>query len=69
MTRNDIPFSRLFIRLSVGGSPLGLRPAILLAQVLAGLQSPIAGLIRCLAAPMQGFARVLQARIEQLEGE
>ena len=42
---------------------------ILLAQVLAGLQSPIAGLIRCLAAPMQGFARVLQARIEQLEGE
>ncbi len=42
---------------------------VLLAQVLGGLQAPIAGLIRCLAAPMRGLAGVLQARIEQLEGE
>lgn len=42
---------------------------VLLAQVLGGLQAPIAGLIRCLAAPLRGLAGVLQARIEQLEGE
>ncbi len=42
---------------------------VLLAQVLGGLQAPIAGLIRVLAAPLRGLAAVLQARIEQLEGE
>ncbi len=42
---------------------------VLVAQLLGGLQAPIAGLIRCLAAPMRGLAGVLQARIEQLEGE
>ena len=42
---------------------------MLLAQLMGGLQAPIAGLIRCLAAPMQGLAGVLQARIKQLEGE
>ncbi len=42
---------------------------VLLAQVLGGLQAPIAGLIRCLASPLSGLAGVLQARIEQLEGE
>jgi len=42
---------------------------ILLAQVLGGMQSPIAALVNCLAAPIAGMARVLQARIKQLEGE
>jgi len=42
---------------------------ILLAKVLGGMQSPIAALVNCLAAPITGFSRVLQARIKQLEGE
>ena len=42
---------------------------ILLAKVLGGMQSPIAALVNCLAAPLAGMARVLQARIKQLEGE
>ena len=42
---------------------------ILLARVLGGMQSPIAALVNCLSAPITGVARVLQARIRQLEGE
>ncbi len=42
---------------------------VLLAQVLGGLQGPIAGLVRCLTAPLQGLAGVLQARIKQMEAE
>jgi large subunit ribosomal protein L10 len=42
---------------------------ILLAKVLGGMQSPIATLVNCLAAPIAGMARILQARIKQLEGE
>jgi len=42
---------------------------ILIAKVLGGLQSPIYGLVNCLASPMRGFMGVLQARIKQLEGE
>jgi large subunit ribosomal protein L10 len=42
---------------------------ILLAKVLGGMQSPIAGLVNCLTAPITGVARVLQARIKQLEAE
>ncbi|MFQ5997319.1 MAG: 50S ribosomal protein L10 [Dehalococcoidales bacterium] len=41
---------------------------VLLSKVLAGMQSPIATLINCLANPMRGFIGVLQARINQLEG-
>jgi large subunit ribosomal protein L10 len=41
---------------------------VLVARVLGGLQGPIAGLARCLTAPMQGLVGVLQARIEQMEG-
>jgi large subunit ribosomal protein L10 len=41
---------------------------ILLARVLGGMQSPIASLVNCLTAPIMGVARVLQARIKQLEG-
>lgn len=42
---------------------------VLLARVLGGLQSPIYGLVSCLAGPLRGLAGVLQARIQQLEGE
>ena len=40
---------------------------VLIAQVLAGLQAPITGLVSCLAAPMRNLAGVLQSRIKQLE--
>ena len=42
---------------------------ILLSQVLAGMQSPIASLLNCLNSPLRGFMTVLQARIRQLEEE
>jgi len=42
---------------------------ILLARVLAGMQSPIVALVSSLIAPMRGVIGVLQARIEQLEEE
>ena len=42
---------------------------VLLAQVLAGMKSPITSLVSCLSSPMRGFAAVLSARIKQLEGE
>ena len=42
---------------------------VLIAKVLGGMQSPIAALVNCLNAPLTGVARVLEARIKQLEGE
>ena len=42
---------------------------VLLAQVISGIQSPVVMLLSCLASPMRGFMGVLQARINQLEGE
>ena len=42
---------------------------ILLAKLLGGMQYPIARLANCLSAPITGVARVLQARIKQMEGE
>ena len=42
---------------------------ILLAKVLGGMQSPIVALVSCLTTPIQGIIGVLQARIQQLEGE
>ncbi|MBN1176117.1 MAG: 50S ribosomal protein L10 [Dehalococcoidales bacterium] len=42
---------------------------ILISQVLAGMQSPIYGLVNVLAGPIRGIMGVLQARIQQLEGE
>lgn len=42
---------------------------ILLAKVLGQMQSPIAGLLSCLTSPIRGVIGVLQARINQLEGE
>ena len=40
---------------------------VLLAKCVGGLQSPIRGLVHCLAAPIQGMIGVLQARMQQLE--
>ncbi len=42
---------------------------VLIARVLAEMQRPILLLISYLSAPMQGMIGVLQARIQQLEGE
>jgi len=42
---------------------------VLIAQVLAGMQSPITGLVNVLAGPIRNVMGVLQARITQLEGQ
>ena len=42
---------------------------VLLAKVLGGMQSPIVSFITLLTSPLRGFMGILQARIEQLEGE
>ena len=42
---------------------------ILLAKIMGGMQSPIYGLLNCVTAPLRGLMMVLQARIQQLEGE
>ena len=42
---------------------------VLLAMVLGSLRSPITAFVNCLAAPIRGVTGVLQARIQQLEGE
>jgi large subunit ribosomal protein L10 len=41
---------------------------VLIGQVMAGMQSPIYGLVNVLAGPIRGIMGVLQARIKQLEG-
>ena len=40
---------------------------VLIAKVLGAMQSPIVALLTCLNAPVSGLARVLQARINQME--
>jgi len=42
---------------------------VLIARVLGGMQSPIVGLVSCLASPIRGVMGVLQARAKQLEGK
>jgi len=42
---------------------------ILIARVVARMQSPISALVGCLGAPIRQIMGVLQARIQQLEGE
>lgn len=42
---------------------------VLLAMVVGGMQAPIYGLLNLLTAPMRGLITILQARIQQLEGE
>lgn len=39
---------------------------VLLSQVLAGLQSPIVGLVNVLSGPIRGLVYVMQARVDQL---
>jgi large subunit ribosomal protein L10 len=41
---------------------------VLRAQVLAGIQSPMAGLLDVLSGPLRQLVYVLQARAQQLEG-
>lgn len=41
---------------------------VLLAKVLAGIQSPISALVSYLTTPIRGIIGVIQARIQQLEG-
>jgi large subunit ribosomal protein L10 len=43
--------------------------AVLISQVMAGIQSPIYGLVNVLAAPVRGLVQVLQGRIQQMEGK
>jgi large subunit ribosomal protein L10 len=43
--------------------------AVLISQVMAGLQGPIYGLVNVLAAPIRGMLQVLQGRIQQMEGK
>lgn len=42
---------------------------VLLAKVLGGMQAPIVTLVSYLTTPIRGVIGVLQARIQQLEGE
>jgi len=42
---------------------------ILLARLLGGMQIPISSLVSYLTTPIRGFIGVLQARIQQMEGE
>jgi large subunit ribosomal protein L10 len=42
---------------------------VLLSQVIGGMKSPIYGLVNVLAGPIRGMMGVLQARIQQLEGQ
>ena len=39
----------------------------LIARLLGQMQSPIAGLVNVLSAPLRGLALVLQRRVEQME--
>jgi large subunit ribosomal protein L10 len=41
---------------------------VLISQLMAGIQSPLYGLVNVLAGPIRGIMGVLQARIKQLEG-
>ncbi len=41
---------------------------VLLGKILSGMQIPILALVNCLTTPTKGVIRILQARIQQLEG-
>ena len=41
---------------------------VLLAQVMSGMQAPIAALLNCLTSPLRDTIGILQNRIKQLEG-
>ena len=40
---------------------------VIIAQIVAGIQSPIAALVAYLSSPMSGLVGMLQARMKQLE--
>lgn len=42
---------------------------IIIAQIVAGIQSPISALVVYLSSPMSGLIGMLQARMKQLEGK
>lgn len=42
---------------------------ILLARMLGQMKSPISALVSCLTTPIRGMIGILQAQIQQLEGE
>ena len=42
---------------------------VLLARVLGQMKSPISALVSCLTSPIRGIMGVLQAKIQQVEGE
>lgn len=42
---------------------------VLISRVIGGMQSPIYGLVNVLAGPIRNMMGVLQARIQQLEGQ
>ena len=42
---------------------------VILAKIVGGMQSPILSLLNCLTSPIRGVIGILQARIEQMEGE
>ena len=42
---------------------------VILAKIVGGMQSPILSLLNCLTNPIRGVIGILQARIEQMEGE
>ncbi len=42
---------------------------VLLARAFGQMKSPVSALLGCLTTPIRGFIGVLQARINQLEGE
>jgi large subunit ribosomal protein L10 len=42
---------------------------VLISQVMAGIQSPMYGIVNVLVAPMRGLAQVLNGRMKQLEGK
>ena len=42
---------------------------LLIARVVGRMQNPISALLGCLTTPIRGIMGVLQARIQQLEGE
>lgn len=42
---------------------------VIIAQIVAGIQSPIAALVAYLSSPMTGLVGTLQSRMKQLEGK
>ncbi len=59
---------RIFTQADIEGLASLPSAEVLLAKIVAGMQSPIYRLVNCLANPMRGLVGVLQERAKQLEG-